>query len=179
MKNELVYLLGYMGAGKTTVGKRLAERLGWEFRDLDWMIEDRGGMAVKDIFAERGEDGFRNLERDMLRETAAMKNVVVAVGGGTPCFFDNMDFMKRNGRTVYLNASVETLMEHIHITMKDKPSGRPLLEGMDDEDMSRFISRNLAEREPYYTKADVVFDIPTMRTEKDIDDVSEKIASLL
>ena len=97
-----IFLIGYMGAGKTTVGKVLAERLGLSFIDLDFYVEGRFHKTIPQLFAERGEAGFRELERRMLREVAEFEDVLVSCGGGTPCFFDNMDFMNRAGQTVYL-----------------------------------------------------------------------------
>lgn len=90
-----IVLIGYMGAGKTTVGKDLAKALGVTFYDLDWYIESRMRRTVKSLFDERGEEGFRQIERNMLHEVAEFENVVISCGGGTPCFFDNMDYLDR------------------------------------------------------------------------------------
>ena len=118
-----IIIIGYMGAGKTTVGKALAKELGVMFYDLDWYIESRMRKTVKQIFDEMGEEGFRHIEHNMLHEVAEFENVVVSCGGGTPCFFDNMDYMNQAGETIYLKASPETL--HAHLKMGK--GVRPLL----------------------------------------------------
>lgn len=100
-----IIIIGYMGAGKTTIGKALAKDLGVMFYDLDWYIESRMRKTVKQIFDEAGEDGFRQIEHNMLHEVAEFENVVLSCGGGTPCFFDNMEYMNQCGETVYLKAS--------------------------------------------------------------------------
>ena len=98
-----IFLIGYMGAGKTTLGKAFAKKYNLSFVDLDWYIEERFHKTVQELFAERGEDGFRELERNMLHEVADFENVIISTGGGAPCFFDNMDFMNKSGITVFLN----------------------------------------------------------------------------
>ena len=105
-----VFLVGYMGAGKTTVGKELAKLAGLSFIDLDYYIEGRYHKAVSQIFAERGEEAFREIERNMLHEVAEFEDVLISTGGGAPCFFDNMEFMNASGTTVYLKVSVEELV---------------------------------------------------------------------
>ena len=102
-------LIGFMGAGKTTVGKALGKALGVTFYDLDWYIETRMRKTVKQIFDEQGEEGFRKMEHNMLHEVAEFENVVISCGGGTPCFYDNMDYLNQQGDTVYLKASPEVL----------------------------------------------------------------------
>ena len=92
-----IILIGYMGAGKTTIGKALSKELGATFYDLDWYIESRMRKTVAQIFAERGEEGFRKMEYNMLHEVAEFENVIISCGGGTPCFFDNMDYLNQQG----------------------------------------------------------------------------------
>ena len=144
-----------MGAGKTTVGKVLAKELGLQFYDLDWYIEGRMHKTVSQIFAERGEEGFRDVERNMLREVAEFENVVISCGGGTPCFFDNMDYMNLQGDTVYLKATPEVLYSHLEMGRVE----RPLLKGKTPEEMKEFIAKQLSQREPYYLKAKHVLDV--------------------
>ena len=108
-----IILIGYMGAGKTTIGKALAKALGVTFYDLDWYIETRMRRTVKQIFDSEGEEGFRRIEHNMLHEVAEFENVVLSCGGGTPCFFDNIEYMNRQGPVVYLKASPEVLYEHL------------------------------------------------------------------
>ena len=102
-----------MGAGKTTVGKALAEDLGLTFYDLDWYIENRMRKTIKQIFDESGEEGFRKIEHNMLHEVAEFENVIISCGGGTPCLFDNMDYMNEQGETLYLKASPGVLYGHL------------------------------------------------------------------
>ena len=104
-----IIIIGYMGAGKTTVGRQLGKALGIPFYDLDWYIEGRMRKTVPQLFAERGEEGFRQVERNMLHEVAEFEDVVLSCGGGTPCFFDNMDYLNQQGETVYLKATPEVL----------------------------------------------------------------------
>ena len=120
-----VIIVGYMGAGKTTVGRALAKDTGMQFYDLDWYIEARMRKTVPQLFAERGEEGFRLVERNMLHEAAEFEDVVLSCGGGTPCFFDNMDYMNSLGDTVYLKASPEVLCAHLRMGK----TRRPLIEG--------------------------------------------------
>ena len=108
-----IILIGYMGSGKTTVGRQLALALGRTFYDLDWYIEMRYHRTVAQLFAEKGEEGFRELERNMLHEAAEFEDIVLSCGGGTPCFFDNMDYIRSMGESVYLKATPEVLAQHL------------------------------------------------------------------
>ncbi len=138
-----IILVGYMGSGKTTVGKALAKVLGLPFYDLDWYIESRMRKTVKQLFDERGEDGFRKVERNM---------------GGTPCFFDNMDYINQQGESVYLKCTTDVLVQHL----KMGKTVRPLLLNKTPEEVVTFIEQQLHQREPFYTKAKHTLDVSLM-----------------
>ena len=155
---QRIILIGYMGAGKTTVGKALAAELGLPFYDLDWYIENRMHKKVKEIFDESGEEGFRKIERNMLHEVAEFENVVLSCGGGTPCFYDNMEYMNAQGMVVYLRCSPQVLFRHL----KMGKGVRPLLLGKNDEELLAFITEQLEKREEYYMKAANIVDVTLM-----------------
>ncbi len=161
-----VILIGYMGAGKTTVGKALAANLGLTFYDLDWYITMRYHRSVPEIFAERGEEGFRDLERRMLHEVAEFENVVVSCGGGTPCFYDNMEYMNSLADTVYLKADPDVLAQHL----KMGKGKRPLIEGKTPEELETYIQESLQAREPFYSQAKYTIDISVLDTFTKIDE---------
>lgn len=144
-----IFLLGYMGSGKTTLGKGLAEELQLAFTDLDEAIEKKFGRDIPAIFATDGEQHFREMEHQVLEEVMEQENIVVATGGGTPCFFDNMDQMNRAGITIYLKLSADTLTERLEAN----PMGRPMLEGKTGHELHHLIAEKLQEREPYYLQA--------------------------
>lgn len=150
-----IILVGYMGSGKTTVGKQLAQDLGVSFYDLDWCVESRYHRTIPQIFAERGEEGFRELERRLLHEVCDFEDIVLSCGGGTPCFFDNMDHMNLMGETVYLKAKPETLYMHLKMGRTE----RPLLKNKTPEEMQAYIAESLAQREPFYAKAKHTLDV--------------------
>lgn len=150
-----IILIGYMGAGKTTVGRHLAQKLGRTFYDLDWYIEMRYHRTVAQIFAERGEEGFRELERNMLHEAAEFEDIVLSCGGGTPCFFDNMDYIRSVSESVYLKATPEVLAQHLQMGKVE----RPLIKGKSPEELLDFIRTSLKEREPFYLQAQHVVDV--------------------
>ena len=170
-----IIIIGYMGAGKTTVGKALAKELGVMFYDLDWYIESRMRKTVKQIFDEIGEEGFRKIERNMLHEVAEFENVVVSCGGGTPCCFDNMDYMNQLGETIYLKASPETL--HTHLKMGK--GVRPLLLNKTPEEVEIFIREQLKLREPFYNKAKHIIDINVMDDFDKINGMVQQIRKML
>ena len=153
-----IILIGYMGAGKTTIGKALAKELGLTFYDLDWYITSRMRKTVGQIFEERGEEGFRLIERNMLHEVAEFEDVVLSCGGGTPCFFDNIDYMNQQAPVVYLKATPEVLCKHLAMSKND----RPLLRGKSQEELTGFIQQQLEKRSPYYTKASYTLDVSLM-----------------
>lgn len=170
-----IFLIGYMGAGKTTVGKDLAKRLGLSFIDLDCYIEGRYLKTVGQIFAEKGEEAFRDIERRMLHEVSMFEDVLISTGGGAPCFFDNMEFMNEAGTTVYLKVSVEELAKRLE-TCK---TTRPVLKGRSGDELRAFIGESLEKRTPHYTKASIVFDAEIMLTEADVHNISKALEKIL
>lgn len=148
----LLFLVGYMGCGKSSIGRRLAGKLGMRFLDMDSLIEQRCGCSVREFFASRGEEAFRRLEREQVALLAAERDAVVATGGGAPCFFDNMEVMNRAGVTVYFKMSPEKLAARLE-TGKAK---RPLLKDKNPEELLDFIRENLARRETYYLSSKLV-----------------------
>lgn len=144
-----IFLVGFMGAGKSSLGRRLAERLGCPFIDLDRRIEAAEGRSIPEIFGAVGEAGFRALERDGLRALEHEPPGVVATGGGTPCFFDNMDWMNARGITIYLCVSAEVLSRRL----SQKREQRPLLKDIDQEHLAHFIESKVQEREHWYCQA--------------------------
>ena len=153
-----IVLIGFMGAGKTTIGRQLALALGLSFYDLDWYIEMRYHRTVSQIFAERGEAGFRELERNMLHEVAEFENVVLSCGGGTPCHFDNMDYLNTMAETVYLKADTPVLAAHLMMGKVE----RPLIKGKNKEELIRYIEETMKVREPFYLKAKHGLDVSLM-----------------
>jgi len=164
-----------MGAGKTTVGKSLAKELGLSFYDLDWYIESRMRKTVPQLFAERGEDGFRKIEHNMLHEVAEFEDVVLSCGGGTPCFFDNMDYLNQQGQVVYLKADPEVLYKHLQMGKVE----RPLLKGKTPEELITFIRQQLEERELFYTKAKYTLDVSLMDNYEKIKITVAKLIDML
>ena len=142
-----------MAVGKTTIGKLLSKELDVEFIDLDKYIENRYRKTIQEIFSEKGEDKFRIIEREMLREVATFQNVLISTGGGTPCFFDNMDVMNRQGITVYVKATAEQLVSRL-VASKNV---RPIIHNKSPEELSVFVVNHLSQRENYYSKAKLTY----------------------
>lgn len=143
-----------MGSGKSTVGKGLAKNLNLSFIDMDTYIEERNFKSIPQIFAEDGEDGFRKVEQKALHELSQFENVVIATGGGAPCFFDNMEVIKRSGKSLYLNGSPRILADRLRQSKVE----RPLIKGKTYEELVAFIDETLQKREQWYKQADVVLD---------------------
>lgn len=146
-----IYLTGFMGAGKTFLGKLWAEDNSLSFFDLDLLIEDEERMSVEKIFSTYGEDYFREKEAAVLRNTDRFDDCIIACGGGTPCFFDNMQWMNKTGVTVFLNESPENIFHHI---INEKKM-RPLLKSQTAESLPAFIEEKLKERIPFYNQSKI------------------------
>lgn len=144
-----IYLVGYMGSGKSTLGRKLAQVNACHFIDLDKYIEERHCQTVPQIFAKEGEPAFREKERTALLEVSEFSDVVVATGGGAPCFFDNMALMNDTGITIFLDIAPEILARRLKISKTE----RPLIKGKSPEELERFIAENLAKRRPFYEQA--------------------------
>ena len=164
-----------MGAGKTTLGKAFARALGLTFVDLDWYIEERYHKTIRQIFTERGEDGFRELEKRMLHEVGDFENVVISVGGGTPCFFDNVEYMNRVGETVFLDVAVDVLFRRLKVAKQQ----RPLLAEKNDEELMAFIVDAFQNRLPFYTQAKHVFNGELLEDRYQIQQSVERLKELL
>ncbi|QEC45526.1 shikimate kinase [Pseudobacter ginsenosidimutans] len=150
-----IFLIGFMGAGKTHWGKQVANRMGLPFHDLDELIVAQEGKSIADIFTDNGEEYFRLAEKQMLEELVEREDsMIISCGGGTPCFFNNIDFMKRYGIVVWLNTHVEVILQRL---LKERMH-RPLLKDIKDEDLRNHIIRKLNERRMYYEQADVIID---------------------
>ena len=170
-----IVLIGYMGSGKTTVGKALGKEIGLPFYDLDWYIESRMRKKVSQIFAERGEEGFRVIERNMLHEVAEFEDVVISCGGGTPCFFDNMDYLNSQAQVVYLRCEPEVLRKHLLMGKGD----RTLLKGKTPEELTDYIREQVEYREQFYTKARYTLDVSLMDNYDKIKITIDKLKELL
>jgi shikimate kinase len=159
-----IFLVGYMGAGKTTLGKAFAKAMNLSFVDLDWYIEERFHKTISQLFAERGEDSFRRLEQNALHEVGEFEDVVIATGGGTPCFFDNMDYMKSRGETVFLDVNQAVLFIRLKIASQNRPS----IKGKSDEELKAFIASALEKRLPIYQQAKYTFDGSRLETKTQV-----------
>ena len=146
-----IYLTGFMGAGKTFLGRLWAEDNSLRFFDLDVLIEAEERMSTEKIFSTYGEDYFREKEAAALRNTDRFDNCIIACGGGTPCFFDNMQWMNKTGITVFLDETAENIFHHI---INEKKI-RPLLKSQTAESLPEFIQQKLTERLPFYTQSNI------------------------
>lgn len=167
--------MGFMGAGKTTLGKALAAHLGVSFIDLDQYIESRFMKSVSQIFATRGEQGFREIESRLLREVGEFDNVIVSCGGSTPLIGDNMDYMLSQGQTVYLKCSNETLLSRL----KTARSQRPLIASKTDDELAQFIEAETKRREPGYLRAQYICPGDRLESRDQISETIEYIENLL
>ena len=165
-----VYLVGYMGAGKSSIAKRLANKIGWISCDLDLLFEERYKISVDDFFAKYDEIAFRKLESDLLKQTESMENVIISTGGGTPCFFDNMTWMNENGLTVFIEISPLTAVNRL----KQSKKKRPLLSDKNKEQLLDFVQHHYGERMKFYRQAQL-----TVKGEScDVDELVEKLKDI-
>lgn len=148
-----IFLIGYMYSGKTTVGRLLATRLGLPFYDLDLAIEEKYHTTISILFERYGETAFRKIEQQMLHSMSQKGDAIIATGGGTPCFFDNMDYILNHGHSIYLKLSVEEILQRESSSHRR----RPLLAGLTHEEMAAKINSQLSERETFYQQAELTF----------------------
>ena len=163
-----IFLIGFMGCGKTHWGERLAQKLGLPFFDLDHKIEEKEGKAINEIFGEHGEEHFRLLEKDVLHLLAeSHESFVMACGGGTPCYYNNIAYMKKNGSVYWLNCSVECLFNRL---VQEKET-RPLVRDLSNEQLHAYIVKKLADRKIYYEQATAKISDDNLTLEKLLDKV--------
>jgi shikimate kinase len=172
---QRIFLIGYMGAGKTTLGKVLAQVMNLSFIDLDNFIEEHYHRTIGEIFAEAGEDGFRRMEHEALIEASKFEDVVISLGGGTPCFYQNMQVVNNAGISIYLKPSEEVLLRRL-IKGKHK---RPLLAEKSDDELRDYIHENLEKREPYYLQANIIFESSHLENKEEIVGRAQHLADLL
>jgi shikimate kinase len=163
-----IFLIGFMGSGKTHWGRLLSEKLGIRFFDLDEQVTEQAGQSIPEIFAELGEEQFRMLEKDVLHIiTESHENFVMACGGGSPCYFNNIEYMNQSGTTVWINVPLETLFERL-VHEKEK---RPLIKDLSDDQLRGFINKKFSDRRIYYEQATVSIDEEPVQLEKLIEKI--------
>jgi shikimate kinase len=153
MPKQTIFLIGFMGSGKTTLGKKLAPKLGLSLTDLDAEVEKAAGMTIAELISSRGEAAFRKLESHTLKNLKAAGRVI-STGGGTPCYFDNLQWMKEQGKVVYIEMDEAALYSRLKTTDLTQ---RPLLKDLDEDGLRQFIHERLAERSTFYRQADIRF----------------------
>lgn len=151
-----------MGSGKTTLGRKLAARLNYEFIDLDHKLEQQVELSIAEYFTLFGEASFRKLEAEVLRKTPYPENAVISTGGGLPCYFDNMDWIRANGKSVYIKLSPKTLADRLEAGKEE----RPLLQDKHGDSLITFIKEKLEERESFYSQANIIADGLGLTAEK-------------
>ncbi len=160
--NMKIFFIGFMGSGKTHWGKMLSQQTGLPYFDLDEVITGAEKKSIQQIFHDQGEEYFRIREQEVLQALAEEHgDVIISTGGGTPCFFNNIDFMKQQGKVVWLNTAVHILLERL---LRQKHS-RPLIKDIPDADLKSFIIKKLQDRKMYYEQADVMLHEETITTE--------------
>ncbi len=174
-KKSLVFLAGFMGSGKSTIGPILANALGWEFVDIDRWIENKTDRKIVDIFSADGEQAFRNIEREALRDLLQKNECVVSLGGGTLANDENFEFVQRNGVIVYLRLSTDNLLERVRYRtdrpMLKDPNGKPL----EGEKLKARIDELLEVREQYYSRAHIIIPADTMKVGPTVDTIVKKL----
>ncbi|HLP73087.1 MAG TPA: shikimate kinase [Bacteroidales bacterium] len=169
MPDKKIYLVGFMGSGKTTAARKLATLLGWTFIDLDFLIEQKAGRKIPEIFSTEGESYFRALETEILR-SLSQEQIVVSTGGGAPCHDGNMDYMLGEGITIYLRLTPGQLKSRLLYSKTE----RPLIRGIDKDDLQDYIENKLGEREKFYSRARIIME----GDELDTDLLLQKIRSV-
>lgn len=155
MKNKVIYICGFMGCGKTTEGKKIANEIGFNFIDLDDYIVNKFNKSIVDLFNDVGEEEFRNIETTALKEcTNNNSETLIATGGGTPCFNNNLEFMKCNGYLIYLKLNEQELLKRL----SNAKTNRPLIKDKNNEEMLLYIENLLKVREVFYNQADIIVD---------------------
>ncbi|WP_294286882.1 shikimate kinase [uncultured Chryseobacterium sp.] len=168
----IISLIGYMGSGKSHISKILSDKLGFKLIDLDKEISRRNKLTIPEIFEKKGEIYFRKLERETLEEIlASEENLVLSLGGGTPVYYNNMEIINHNSKSVFLRASVGTLTARLS-KQKEK---RPLIATIDDENLAEFIAKHLFERNPFYSKAQYHVNTDQRSPEDIVNEIAEKL----
>lgn len=165
-----VYLIGYMASGKTRFGMELEAKTGYRFIDTDELFAERYRISILDFFEKYNEESFRKIEKELLLETLTYQDAIIATGGGTPCFFDNIDVIKRNGISIYLKMDVISLVNRLAIVRKK----RPLLKDKTTSELESYIRTQIAERELFYSQADYTVDAEKIK----VDEILNLIAGI-
>ena len=163
-----IFLMGFMGSGKSTIGKQLARKLKMDFVDMDDYIEEKEGESIPELFKSKGEQYFREKENQSLKELCELEKTVISLGGGAPCTDQNLELIKTSGRSVYLKMSIPALINRL----SNGKESRPLIKGKTDDDLKSYIAINLGIREEYYNQADVIISGENF----DIEDLSLKLS---
>jgi shikimate kinase len=168
-----IFLIGYMGAGKTILGRSLARRMKLSYIDTDYFIENRYRKKISDIFASEGEERFRDIEHRILLEVSEFEDVVVSTGGGLPCFNDNMTIMNEKGITVYLDVPVEELAARLEVSK----NVRPLLKNRSGSELIDFVRKNHDMRRSFYEQAKIRFNAEQRYTDDEIEVLAKKLTA--
>jgi shikimate kinase len=174
VNNQIIYIIGFMGSGKTTAGKKLASLLDWKFIDLDNKIEEYTGKTIPEIFSGDGEEYFRDIETQLLRNLKSQTNTIVSTGGGTPCHSNNMDFMISTGLTIYLKLTPGELKSRL----SGSESGRPLIKDLEPLALQIFIEKKLAERERWYDRSDITLEGMDMDISSFLDSIKDRLNNI-
>lgn len=158
-----IFIIGYMGSGKTTIGRMIAKKLNLAFYDLDHYIENKYRTTIALLFETKGEAAFREIERNCLHEVGEFENVLIATGGGAPCFFDNIEFMNQRGHTIYFRLQAAEIVGRLLLA---RDGQRPLIANKTPEELNAFVSQTIARRDAYYAQAQHTIDAKA--TEKEV-----------
>lgn len=168
-----IYLVGFMGCGKSFSGRNLSRKLGFGFTDLDVLFEHRYRINIQEFFRKYGESAFRAVEQRLLYETEAFHRVVISTGGGTPCFGDNMEWINSHGLSVYLKMSPSALYHRLSHSRKP----RPLIKDLSEEALRQYIREKLTTREPFYQRAHLVVPGENLNIVRMVSDVTRMLGT--